>query len=350
MSKRIIAALCLLCLLLSGCGKETGPASGTFFAMNTVINLTIYPTKNGATPEEVLTEAETLLGTLEKNLSVTDPEAPLSAVNRDGWGTVPIETGEVAAEALRLCDWTGGALDVTLYPVSLAWGFTTENHRVPPREELDALLEHVDYRRAAVAFLPEEQTAEISLPDGMEMDLGAVAKGYAGNRLRALLLERMGEDLHALLDLGGNVVALGGRPDGDPWRVGIRDPENTDGLLGVLGAYDAAVITSGGYERYFEENGVRYWHILDPATGEPARSGLKSVTVVGSPADGMTCDALSTALFVMGLEKAAEFWRDNTGFELILVSDDGGVTITEGLRDSFSLSSGHGEATVLERQ
>jgi thiamine biosynthesis lipoprotein len=166
----------------------------------------------------------------------------------------------------------------------------------------------------------------------MEIDLGSVAKGYTGDRVIELLREN--GVTSALLNLGGNVQALGTKPDGSPWRVAVQDPSG-DGCLGVLEIDDQAVITSGGYERYFVEDGVTYWHIIDPADGAPARSGLISVTIVGD--SGLLCDGLSTSLFVMGLEDAAQFWRENGGFEAVFVTESGQILITEGLQERFSL-------------
>ena len=140
---------------------------------------------------------------------------------------------------------------------------------------------------------------------------------------------------NALVDLGGNVQALGKKPDGSEWRIGIRDPEDESGMLGVLSISNLAVITSGGYERYFEENGETYHHIIDPRTGYPAESGLLSVTIV-SP-DGTLADGLSTFLFIAGQEEAEEFWRSHKDrFEMILVLEDRSVLVTEGLTDRFS--------------
>ena len=191
----------------------------------------------------------------------------------------------------------------------------------------------------------DEAAGTAAIPDGVEIDLGSVAKGFTGDVLTGLLKEYGVES--AMLDLGGNIQTVGLKPDGSLWRVGVQDPDG-DGILGVVEAAELAVITSGGYERYFEQDGVRYWHIIDPDTGAPARSGLASVTVAGE--SGAVCDALSTALFVMGRESAVAFWRqyrDELRFELVLVDDDGSVTVTAGLEDSFILVQTGRNLTVV---
>ena len=151
---------------------------------------------------------------------------------------------------------------------------------------------------------------------------------------------------NALLDLGGNIHAIGSNPDGDPWKLGVRDPHG-DGSIAFLSLTDAAAVTSGGYERFFiAEDGTRYCHILDPATGKPANSGLASVTVVGS--EGWLCDAVSTAVYVMGEQKGMELQQKLGGFELLLITDNGDIMITEGLQQALTTAEGFsGTVTVM---
>ena len=204
--------------------------------------------------------------------------------------------------------------------------------------ELAELAGRIDYTQVSL----DQESA--SLPEGRKVDLGAVAKGYAADQLARLARER--SITSALLDLGqSTILALGAKTDGSPWRIGIQDPQG-EGYLGVLELEGQAMGTSGGYQRYFERDGVRYWHIMDPATAAPARSGLLSVTVV-SPS-GLTCDGLSTALFVMGLERGARFWRDHPEleFEALFILEDGSLALTSGLEDSFSLAQGYEDRAV----
>ena len=334
--KRFLALLCAL-LLLAGCAPAPSQAAAaaerTFFAMDTVMTLRLYEGGD----EALLADAEARVRELEGLLSVTDGDSEIYALNRDGAAELSSETAELLRGALALCDRTEGALDLSTYPVLRTWGFTTGEYAVPDGGTIDKLLPLVDYTRVGL------DGNAASLPDGMEIDLGSVAKGYTGAALAALLRE--GGVTSALLDLGGNIQAVGAKPDGSPWRVGIRNPAG-EGNIGVVEVENQAVITSGGYERYFEEGGVRYWHILDPKTGAPARSGLASVTVVGD--DGLVCDGLSTALFVMGRDGAIEHWRRHRDFEAVLVSEDGSVTITPGLEGRFALTGRGRTLTVAE--
>ena len=328
--KRRAAALCALLLALSGCAPAQ-PLERTFFAMDTVMTLRLYQGGD----ETLLDAAQGRVEELEGLWSVTRETSEVYALNRTGSAELSPETADLLGAALDLCGRTGGALDISTYPVLRAWGFTTGEYAVPSGEDLSALLPLVDYTRV------ELDGDAVLLPPGMEIDLGSVAKGYAGGQLSRLLREN--GVTSALLDLGGNIQAVGAKPDGSPWRVAVRDPAG-EGTVGVVEVTDQAVVTSGGYERYFEEDGVRYWHILDPETGKPARNGLASVTVVGE--SGALCDGLSTALFVMGLDGALDHWRQYRDFEAVFVLEDGSVTITAGLESSFTLSQTNRVLTV----
>ncbi len=322
------AAACLL--LLAACA---GPESWEreILAMDTVMKLTIY----GENAPQAGEAAVDRIQELEGLLSVTREDSEIYAANHTGSAQLSPDAAALLARALALCRETGGALDVTIYPVVRAWGFTTGAYRVPDDGELTALLERVDYRQAAL------EGDRLTLPEGVELDLGAVAKGYTGDQLMALLARE--GIASAIVELGGNVQALGAKPDGSPWRVALQAPEG--GYAGVLEIVDKAVVTSGGYQRYFEQDGEIYWHIIDPAQGRPARSGLQSVTIVAD--EGTLCDGLSTALFVMGREEALDFWRTRNDFECVLISEDNTVAITEGLEESFSLY-GDWEGRALE--
>lgn len=330
--------MALMLLALSGCSLEQEPAVNSFFAMNTYMTCTAY----GENAQDALNEIAGLVRTLESLWSVTDEESEIYRANHSEGKSVEVssETADVISFALYMAKETGGALDPTIYPVLMAWGFTTDSKQVPASEAVDALLELVDYDRIRL------DGTRLTIPNGMQLDLGAVGKGYTAD-LAAQVLQEHGVE-SALLNLGGNIQAIGTRPDGSDWRIGVRAPWE-EGNLGILEISNAAVVTSGGYENYFEdEAGNFYWHILDPETGRPAHSGLQSVMVAG--AEGKECDALSTALFVMGPEQAEQYWRSHEGFELLMVTDEDEILLTEGLAARFTLSEGRTETIrVLER-
>lgn len=342
-AKRIRLTILALALALAsvGCAKAAQPYTTTIFAMNTVMTLTAY----GGQAKQAVTSGVERIYQLERLLSATDVNSELYAANHSAGSWVPIseDTQQLFSLTLSMAQQAAGALDPSIYPVVQAWGFPTQEYRVPSRAELDRLLLDVDYRRVEL----DTQGGRLRLPHGMQVDLGSVAKGYAGDCL-AQLFQQMEVD-SAILDLGGNIQAVGSKPDGSPWRVGIRDPAGEEfSYLAVLEVQDQAVVTSGGYQRYFEQDGQTYWHILDPATGLPAHSGLTSVTVTGP--SGAVCDALSTALFVMGPDRAAEYWRAHQDFDAVLVREDGSILITAGLTGRFSLSQGYEgrEVTVIQ--
>ena len=315
-----IPALLLLTLAATGCAGSGEPRTAAVFAMDTVMELTVY---GGS--DALLADAEALIRDLESAFSVTDPDSEISAVNRSGAGDLGDDTAALLSAALDLSRRTGGKLDCTVYPVLRAWGFTTGDYRILPDGEREDLLALVDWRRVSL------NGNRVTLGPGQMLDLGAVAKGYAGDRLMNLFREA--GVTSALVNLGGNVQTLGTRPDGSLWRVAVADPRG-NGYAGVLRTADRAVITSGGYERYFEAEGRIWRHILDPETGIPVDNGLISVTAVGER--GVVCDGLSTALFVMGEEEAAEFWRGSEDFDMILLCEDGRILITEGLEEVFT--------------
>ena len=327
-------------MMLSSCSgaEQNEKVSRSVFAMDTYMTLTAYGDNAG----EALDAAVVRIQELEAKWSVTDSGSEIYKADRSSGQPVAVsaETAELVAFGIDMNNKTGGALDISIYPVLKEWGFTTGSYKVPTDERIAELLENVGASRVTVSG------SEITVPEGMMIDLGSVAKGAAADKVCEQLREA--GVASALLDLGGNVQAVGSKPDGSKWKIGIRDPHG-EGTVGTLSIENKAVVTSGGYERFFTENGKTYHHIMDPSTGRPAESGLLSVTVVGE--SGRYCDALSTSLFVMGAEKAEEFWRnENKGFDYIIITEDAGLLITKGISDDFIASSGRGDlkVTVVE--
>lgn len=336
----ICAAMALL--LLSGCGaKAETPASREIYAMDTVMQVNAY----GETGETAVEELETAIREMEGELSRTDGKSPVARLNADP--ETPVEMPEEVLDLLETAEEysrvTGGAFDPTIASVADAWGFTWEMQQVPTEAALRESLSQVGIQRVHL----DRSAGTVWAEKGTKLDLGGIAKGWASDRAAEIYAEA--HVPRGLIDLGGNVLAWGDRPDGDPWRVGVRDPRSED-IAGVLNLKDSFAITSGGYQRYFEQDGKRYHHIIDPSTGYPADNGLLSVTVVAPAGEGRgaMCDALSTALFVMGEEKALDFWRQRPEeFQLILLTEDGRAVVTEGLSEGFTLQEESGYAQEI---
>ena len=291
-------------------------------------------TAYGENAESALNKAEERVSELENLWSATKENSEIYAINHSNGQSVAVspETAELFDFSLEISEMTDGALDCSIYPILTEWGFTTSDYTIPTEERISELLAYTDYRK--INFNGEY----VQIPENMQIDLGAVGKGYTGDLVVEILKENSIES--ALLDLGGNIQTIGTKPDGIDWKIGLRSPFD-EGNFATLEVSDRAVITSGGYERYFVgDDGETYWHILDPKTGKPAHSGLISVTVIGD--EGRLCDALSTSLFVMGLEKATELWRNRDDFEMILVTEDGKIYLTEALENQFSLNQMYG--------
>lgn len=331
----------LVCALLAGCSNQKNEqgaiqqssellasAERDIFAMDTYMTVSAY----GDKAEEAVDAAEQEIKRLERLLSAQNTESEIYIVNENGSEVLSEDTAVLIKKSLELYESTGGVFDITVYPLMQEWGFTTQKYHVPEKGKLKELLQHVNASKIEY----ESSKHLLTLPEGIKIDLGGIAKGYTSGRIMEIYKEygiRSG-----IVSLGGNVQTYGAKTDGSPWKVAIQNPDTSSesaDYIGILDIKDKAVITSGGYERCFEEDGQIYHHILNPDTGYPAESGLSSVTIVSE--DGMLADGLSTSLFIMGKKKALEYWRSHAGsFDVILVEEDGSITISEGLKEEFS--------------
>lgn len=296
--KRLLCVV-FAALMLAGCSRKEASAQQSIFAMDTVMDVQIW----GEDAQEGTEQIEQMLRALERRWSATLDGSLTSSINRGENPDMTAEERLLMEQVEILQQRTGGAFNPYLGAVSRAWGFYDKNYRVPGAQEIAEALQSA------------------------ELDMGAVMKGYAGDEAVAIL-ERLDVD-RAVLNLGGNIQTYGTKPNGEPWQIAIANPSG-EGTLGVLSIQGTmSIVTSGSYQRYFERDGKCYHHIMDGATGYPADSGLISVTVICK--NGLTADALSTALFVMGLERAEDFWRASDDFEAVFVLTDGSVYATDGV-------------------
>jgi len=309
-------------------------------AMGTVITQRVYGDKG----QEAIDEASARIAELEDLLTFNEPEGDINKLNENaGKQKVELqpETLLLLEMAQKVSKLSGGAFDVTIGPVVKAWGIGTDNARIPSDQELQELLKLVNYKDLVL----EGNTAYLN-KEGQMVDLGGIAKGYAGDMARDIY-KKYGIK-SAFINLGGNVVTLGTKPDGSLWSVGVRDPrptvEGEELIIGAITVADKAVVTAGDDQRYFEVGGVRYHHILDPHTGYPAQSDLMSVTLVMD--SSLEADALDTAAFILGLEKGKAMLEEYGGVEAVFITRDKKVYITDGLKDSFVFNEDSGYVFV----
>lgn len=319
----------LFCLILTGCTAKKDYQSYEMYSMDTIMSWKVWDTPDSSIHEEL---KAAILET-EQMLSVTNQNSEAWSMNQES--STPFEVSETLAgiikRSLNFAEETDGALNIALYPILRAWGFTTANHSVPGQADLQELLPYTDWTQIQL------EGNQVTMPEGMALDFGAVGKGYVTDACVDILKEK--GITSAILKLGGNIYAMGTKEDGTLWNVAVEMPFETDGKrAGILKVQDTAVVTSGNYQRYFEENGQLYHHIIDGKTGYPADNGLSSVTILSK--DAFKADALSTAYFVMGQAAAEEDWRKRDGIEVIWITSDHKVYYTEGLKDCFTVTEG----------
>lgn len=306
--------LLLICLLLSLTGCSEKKVTKQIFAMDTYMELTAYGDNADAALADVI-------NTINKSALELDPEVESSVVyalnHAEG---EPVTASEYIADMLTTAkivyEQTGGALDLTVYPIVKAWGFIDSQHTVPTADEIEALKSVPCFDEVDIDI------HTITMPAGTELSFGAVAKGALAERCRNIVTEYGVKS--AFLSLGGNVQTIGTKPDGSKWRIGVQDPNNLSGYLGIVSIGEQAVVTSGSYQRYFEADGKTYHHIIDPKTAAPAESGLVSVTIICD--SGTMADCLSTSLFILGEEAAIEY-HNAYDVDMILVTEDDRVIV-----------------------
>lgn len=319
-----LLAVCLLCIPMCACAQEYNLNE---FYFDTVVSIRFEAEENG---EELLAGCRDICDEIEHTFSRTDEESELYAVNHREEDCVEVSAplAELVQEGIDDYGISGGRFDITIAPLSDLWDFRTEDPSIPPEEEIRNALEKVDCSSVHVEAEEEADGSaawylSFDSPDTM-IDLGALVKGYAADALAAYLKEN--GVTSGLVNLGGNVLAIGAKPDGSPWKVGIRKPFD-DGIIDMVEVQDQSVVTSGVYERCFEKDGVLYHHILDPETGYPVMNSLWGVTIISD--SSLTGDALSTVCMLIGKEAAADLIERTDGVRAVFVDDHYEVTQCE---------------------
>lgn len=334
-------------IAVSGC--DSGPPerlTDTRFLLGTAVTVTV---QQHNISRDVFAPVFDRTEEIQNLMSINESEYEETDVLRVNWnaGIAPVSVSEetmlVIQEGLRFGELTGGAFDITVAPLIALWGIGTVDERVPSAEEVGSARDLVDHSLVQV----DADGGTVFLPrPGMGLDVGGIAKGYAVDEAARILREAGVRN--AIVDFGGDIFTIGGRPDDTPWRIGIQHPSGRrNSFIGVLSSRDESVVSSGAYERFFYDDGIRYHHIFDPATGYPSESGLTSVTAVGP--DAMTTDVLSTAIFVMGLDAGLRLLDTMPGYDGILATEDMRVYVTEGIADRFEVPGDEYRLIVHQR-
>ena len=324
--KRVVSILLCVALLTGLCAcKSNEYDTLELTAMNTVMQITVF--NNSETDSaEILKEMEECIRHMDSLMNVNDEDSDISKINLASSGDtvkVDADTARILQDALEAYEYTDGLFDIRLQPVISLWGFDNGKYGVPEDEAVRDALNSI----SEGGYTVDLTNNTVTLNGNTELVLGGIAKGYLGDALLRMANEK---GVSALINLGGNIVLCGEKPDGSPWSVGIKNPLDTENIACTFECEgNRSVVTSGAYERYFEYGGKTYHHIIDPATGYPADSDLLSVSVIG--AEGTVCDCLSTALFVAGKEKAIELIKEFDSYEFILITEDNEIFYTDGL-------------------
>ena len=325
--KRFTAVLAGALCLLAGCGAQPEPKEfeQTMLYFDTVITISFYADENG---EELMQHCMDMCAQFERVFSRTDSESELYAVNHRTEDVVEVSEGiaELVSVGLDYYEKSGGKFDITIAPLSDLWDFKSEDAAVPEAEQIAQAAAQVNAGGVHV----DGNTLIFDSPDIM-IDLGALVKGYAADAIKEYLT---GEGVASgLINLGGNVLAIGSKPDGSKWNIGIQKPFGSySETASIVKVEDQTVVSSGIYERYFEQDGKIYHHILDPDTGYPAESDIEGVSIICD--SSLTGEALSTTCLALGSEQAEELIRRTDGAEAIFILKDGEVRYTdEALRE-----------------
>lgn len=328
----IIVILSSLHLLITN--KKEDKISSTYYNLGTINEITLYNIKKEH-GKRILKECESILIDIDNKMSCQISYSEISKINGNAgidYVRVSDDTFKVIKEAIDFSKASNDTFDISIGPIIDLWGIGTDNAKVPTKEDIQSKLSLVNYKN----ILLDENTHSVKLSKkNMKIDLGGIAKGYAADKIYAYLKEENLES--ALINLGGNIYALGTKSNNQPFSIGIQDPTKARGnSIGNIKISNKSVVTSGIYERYLEFNDKIYHHMLDPHTGYPFDNNLSSVTIVSDTS--MICDALSTTTFGLGIEGGMKLIDDMDGVDAIFITKDKKVYLSKNLKGSFNLT------------
>ncbi|MBE6794438.1 MAG: FAD:protein FMN transferase [Ruminococcaceae bacterium] len=336
MKKFIALVIIITMALVSGCSAKDNPKALTkeIYGLDTIIELTVYNCD-----QETLSLCGGEIHWLEGIFSKTIEGSDISRINENSGDWVEIEDSayEVLKTAYEVSENTKGAFDITISPAVSIWGFDSNKYTIPEEHDIASALEYIDYK--TLEF--DDSTESVRIGESFSIDLGGIAKGYVADYVADFLREEGVSS--AMLNFGGNICLIGSKPDKSLWNIGIKAPF-ADGYFATVSVADKTISTAGGYERYFEENGEIYHHIMDPHTASPAKTDVLSSTVIGE--NGTVCDALSTAVFVKGSSSVKEIAGLYPELDFVVLTEDS-VFVTENISKNFALSEGYEDIKII---
>lgn len=336
MKKMLYCVIFAVFLVIAGCGTSNhlleSPYSKTEFLMGTVVTVKIYDKDK----EDILNVAFDRINELADKTTSEESDSEVSSINQQA-GKEPVQ---VSDDVYKLIDagkqhshLSGGLFDISIGPLTRLWHIGFPDARKPDHSEITAILPLIDYEKVE---LNETHKTVFLTEKGMTLDLGAIAKGFITDEIVTVLKEH--DVTSAIVDLGGNIFVLGNSPTGEPWTVGIQDPDSSRGTtVGKLKQTNQSIVTSGIYERYIEVDGEKYHHLLDPNHGYPFMNDIAGITIITE--SSTDADALSTVGFAKGIEKGIKFIEESTSAEAIFISHENKVYTTKGIDDQFELTS-----------
>lgn len=310
-------------LIFTSCSKEKSLETQTQIALGTVCSIQL----ESDVSSQIYNNCFQILSDVEKELSRTRSDSYISILNRDKYVQVNQEVFDLFKFAISLAKQSNGKFNIAMGEVISLWDIGGDNPRVPSEEELTNV--NIDYNQIKL----NEADLSIEIPNDMEVDFGALGKGYAADKLKSYL-ESENID-KAIINLGGNVLVIGEKDKNTPWSIGLQDPDDVDNIYSVVKVKDSSIVTSGTYERFFYQDGVKYHHILDPETLYPCESDIISSTIIGE--SSLICDSLSTTCFLLGSSQAIEFMKNYEGYNALLLLEDGSIVTSDGFNIEFKL-------------
>lgn len=314
-----ISLVLFLSFLLSGCNRQIEPLSKTAFLLDTVVTITLYDSSDSTILDDCISRCKYYENLFSKTITTSDVSLINQAAGRPV--TVSDDTIYLIQKAISYSELSNGAFDITIGPVSDLWDFKSKNPEIPQSSKIQSALSHVDYTTIKVT----DKTVQL-LDPAAKIDLGGIAKGYIADQLKELLISKGVKN--AMINLGGNVYALGSKENGTPYTIGIQKPfADLNTVLLSLPISNQSVVSSGPYERFFEKYGTLYHHILDTSTGYPVKNDLYGVTIISD--DSVDGDALSTTCFVLGKKKGIELINSLSGVEAVFIDCNYQITYTD---------------------